>query len=56
MFAPSLRDLPVQQRKRRTAELVAVTDLYMWRILRRDLGLSRDETEAAVRDIVERLT
>lgn len=56
VFAPSLRGLPAQQRKRRTAELVAVTDLYIWRIFRRDLGLTRDETEAAVRDLVERLT
>jgi AcrR family transcriptional regulator len=55
VFAPSLGGLPAQQRKRRTAELVAVTDLYTWRIFRRDLGLSRDETEAAVRDLVERL-
>jgi AcrR family transcriptional regulator len=56
VFAPWLRGLPAQQRKRRTAELVAVTDLFTWRILRRDLGFSRDETEAAVRDLVERLT
>jgi AcrR family transcriptional regulator len=56
VFAPWLWGLPAQQRKRRTAELVAVTDLYTWRIFRRDLGLSRDETEAAVRDLVERLT
>lgn len=56
VFAPSLRGLPAQQRKRRAAELVAVTDLYTWRIFRRDLGLSREETETAVRDLVERLT
>jgi AcrR family transcriptional regulator len=56
VFAPRLRGLPAQQRKRRIAELVAVTDLYTWRIFRRDLGFSRDETEAAVRDLVERLT
>jgi hypothetical protein len=35
---------------------VAVTDLYTWRIFRRDLGFSQDQTEAAVRDLVERLT
>lgn len=56
VFAPWLRGLPAQQRKRRTAELVAVTDLYTWRIFRRDLGFSPPETEAAVRDLVERLT
>jgi AcrR family transcriptional regulator len=56
VFAPWLRSLPADQRKRRAAELVAVTDLYTWKILRRDLGFSRNETEAAVRDLVERLT
>jgi AcrR family transcriptional regulator len=56
VFAPWLGGLPAQLRTRRTAELVAVTDLSTWRIFRRDLGLGRDETEAAVRDLVERLT
>ena len=56
VFAPWLDGLAAPQRRRRAAELVAVTDLYTWRILRRDLGLDRDETEAAVRDLVERLT
>jgi AcrR family transcriptional regulator len=56
VFAPSLDGLPAQQRKRRTAEVVAVTDLYIWRVFRRDLGLSRPETKAAMRDLVERLT
>jgi AcrR family transcriptional regulator len=55
VFAPSLHGLPAQQRKRRVAELVAVTDLYTWRIFRRDLGFGRAETEAAMRDLVERL-
>ena len=55
IFAPWLRDLPTGQRQRRFAELVAVTDLYVWKILRRDRGLSRRETESAVRDLVSRL-
>jgi AcrR family transcriptional regulator len=56
VFGPWLSDLPGQERKRRAAELVAVTDLYTWKILRRDLAFSRAETEAAMRDLVERLT
>jgi len=56
VFAPWLDGRAAQHRKRLTAQLVAVTDLYTWRVFRRDLGLSRVETEAAVRDLVERLT
>ena len=33
-------------------ELVVVTDVYVWRLLRRDLGLRRQEAERAVRDMV----
>lgn len=47
---------PTSERTQRLAQLVAVTDLYVWKVLRRDLGLSRDETEIAVRDLVNRIT
>jgi hypothetical protein len=33
---------------------VAVTDVYVWKILHRDLGLPRHEVEAAVVDLVRR--
>jgi AcrR family transcriptional regulator len=36
-------------------ELVVATDVYTWKLLRRDQGLSRDETAAAIRRIVEAL-
>lgn len=55
IFAPWLRALPADLKKRRAAELVAVTDVYVWKVLRRDLGLSRDQTEAAVTELVEQL-
>jgi hypothetical protein len=42
-------------RLRRVAELVAVTDLYVWKVLRRDMGLSRADTETAMREMVERV-
>jgi AcrR family transcriptional regulator len=55
-FGPLLADGPTSERKQRLAQLVAVTDLYVWKVLRHDLGLSRDETEMAVRDLVTRIT
>jgi AcrR family transcriptional regulator len=36
-------------------ELVVATDVYTWKLLRRDQGLSRDETAAAILRIVEAL-
>jgi len=38
-----------------TAELVVVTDVYAWKLLRRDQGLSRDATVAAIRRMVDGL-
>jgi AcrR family transcriptional regulator len=42
-------------RRRRLAQLVTVTDVYTWKLLRRDKGLSRDQTVLAVRELVEAL-
>ena len=36
-----------------TPELVVATDVYTWKLLRRDQGLSRDETVASILKIVE---
>ena len=36
-------------------ELVVATDVYSWKLLRRDQGLSREETAAAIRRIIEAL-
>jgi AcrR family transcriptional regulator len=36
-------------------ELVVATDVYTWKLLRRDQGLSRDETVASILKIVEAL-
>ena len=36
-------------------ELVVATDVYTWKRLRRDLGLSRDQTAAAILRIVQAL-
>jgi AcrR family transcriptional regulator len=39
-----------------TPELVVATDVYTWKLLRRDQGLSRDETVASILKIVDALT
>jgi AcrR family transcriptional regulator len=54
-FEPQLSRLKGQARERRLAQLVAVCDVYMWKILRRDLGLSVASTEAAFLELIERL-
>lgn len=52
-FAPFLERSTGGERERIRAELIAVCDLYTWKILRRDLGLGREQTETA---LVEMLT
>lgn len=42
-------------RRRRLSQLVVLTDIYVWKVLRRDRGLARSETEAAMREMVSRL-
>ena len=54
-FGPLLGDAPPPERDQRLTQLVAVTDLYVWKLLRRDLGLARDQTEATVQDLVRRI-
>lgn len=51
-FAPQLAGLRGLQRTRRVAALVAVTDVYTWKLLRLDLGLSRAETERTLVEII----
>ena len=54
-FSDVLERLDTRARKRRFAQLMAATDVLFWKVLRRDLGLSRRETEQAITEIVERL-
>jgi AcrR family transcriptional regulator len=37
------------------AQLVAVTDVYVWKLLRRDMKLSRTRAKRAMRGMIERL-
>ena len=47
IFRPQLDSLSPQQRERRLTALYAATDVYLWKLLRRDLKLDRRETEEA---------
>src|SRR5579859_2294914 len=42
-------------RRMRLAQLVALMDVYVWKVLRRDRGLSRAETQVAMLEMVESL-
>jgi AcrR family transcriptional regulator len=55
IFPAALSGLRGQARQRRVAQLVAVTDVYTWKLLRRDKGLSRDQTILALCELVEAL-
>jgi AcrR family transcriptional regulator len=54
-FAPWLGG-PGERRRLRRAQLLAVTDVYVWKLLRRDQRMSRRATERALRDLVARIT
>ena len=52
---PALDGLRGVERERRVAQFVAVTDIYTWKLLRRDRGLSRRQTKLALRELLEPL-
>lgn len=54
-FAPLIEGRKGAARKRRIAALVALTDVYTWKLLHRDLGLSRSDTERTLVDLIEKL-
>jgi len=53
VFAPALHSRTGADRRRALAQVVAVCDVYTWKLLRLDSGLSRTQTELA---LVELLT
>jgi AcrR family transcriptional regulator len=55
VFAPALQGRAGVERRRRVAQLVAICDVYTWKLLRRDAGLSRRQTELAVVELLEPL-
>lgn len=56
VFAPLIRATRGVERKQWIATLVMVTDVFTWRLLRRDLGMSRQETEQLLIGLVRKLT
>lgn len=54
-FEPQLEKLDPPTRRRRLAQLVAVCDVSVWKILRRDLDLNVPRVEEALVELIERL-
>lgn len=52
VFSPWLSRRRGGTRKRLRARLVAVTDVYVWKIFRHDLGMKPPEVEATLRELV----
>lgn len=52
VFAAALVGRRGVGRERRLAQLVAVCDVYTWKLLRRDAGLSRRQTELAMVELL----
>jgi AcrR family transcriptional regulator len=55
-FEPALKGMRGKRRERRAFQFAALTDIYVWKILRRDRGLSPEETKLAMREMIEPLT
>lgn len=55
-FAPTLEVLDGPEREQRVTLLVAATDVYTWKLMRRDMGMSRDAVSAALRELLTNLT
>jgi AcrR family transcriptional regulator len=55
VFAPFLLSLDPQRRARLTAMLVAVTDVYVWKLLSQDMELDREQTGIALQELIQAL-
>jgi len=53
VFRAALVGLGGVERRRRLAQLAAVCDVYVWKLLRRDAALSRHQTEVALVELLE---
>lgn len=53
VFAPDLEGLPRAMRRARRGALATATDVYVWHLLRRREGLSREAARAAMLGMVE---
>lgn len=52
-FAPALAQLGAAERQTCLDALVAATDVYLWKLLRRDMGRSREDLRALLQLFVE---
>ena len=55
VFAATLEPLTGTDRKRRLVQLIAICDVRTWEVLRIRMGLSRNETRVAVREMLQPL-
>lgn len=55
VFAPFIEGLDAQVHARRVAQLVIATDVYAWRLLRRDRGLPPDQVREVLTELVRAL-
>ncbi|MEO3756758.1 TetR/AcrR family transcriptional regulator [Mycobacterium sp. B14F4] len=53
VFAATLDSLELPDRNRRRAQLIAICDVWTWQVLRIRQGLSRQQTEVALRELLE---
>jgi AcrR family transcriptional regulator len=51
-FSPWTRGIPARRRGEVVTALVAATDVYVWQLLRRDLGLGRRQAQSVVERLV----
>ena len=54
-FPAALEGLTGAEQERRIVLLICATDVYTWKLLRRDQGLTREQTGAAILELVEAL-
>lgn len=56
VFNPILESFNGVDRERRLAQIIAITDVYTWKILYSDRGLSREQTKLALQEMIRNLT
>jgi AcrR family transcriptional regulator len=56
VFAPSLESLSSAEAESLVVQLIVATDLFAWKLMRRDMKLSRRQTEAAILKMVNAMT
>lgn len=55
VLGPLLEGLDPADRERRVLQAIVATDVYTWKLLHRDLGHSRAETESTIVDLLQRI-